>query len=557
MPDSDRRKTRWIWMLALLGLAVLVFFTLRQKILVNLQQAATTMEGSSPAGAPLNASGERAPVASPMDASSPVLQAPLSASSDSDNWYVTVTFKGVVRNEVSKAPVDGATVRITAFSSPSNVLERTTDAGGKFQVVAPPAYRYGIKVEAEGFRSYQDDSLVITRPYYDLEILLNPGLAMRGRVVDPAATGIADALVQLRRTDDRSPALMSTTTDAQGAFFFAEIPRFDRYNLSASHPGYDLQAMAAVSVPSESEVILRMTPVGPSGALGGNIIDTAGNPAGGAGISLFDPKDGRWMTSMLADSMGRYRFPRMREGLYVVQCTTDGQSGARAGQGAAEVTVSRDQESRYDCTVDAGLPIRGVVVNQKQEPVVQAQITCSPDEAQKGRIAAQDNAGNRGNPRGGMQRPRNLGFTMTDSEGRFQIPGLPDGQYQLSVSHRDYQSLVTRLRPSAQNQTLILDAGLTLRGTVRDARGAALGAFMLTFQSTSGRTDKSYAFTSTDGHFEVHGLARDTYQVGVQAPGHGRFSSTLDLQASAEVFLLLDSARGGRGPGTLTLIKTK
>ena len=156
-----------------------------------------------------------------------------------------------------------------------------------------------------------------------------------------------------------------------------------------------------------------------------------------------------------------------------------------------------------------------------------------------------------------MQRPRNLGFTTTDNEGRFQITGLPDGLYQVSVSHRDYQSLVAGLQPSSELQTLVLDPGLSLRGTVSDVRGAALTDFTLTFQSTSGRSEKSYSFTTTDGHFEIHGLARDSYRINLQAQGRGRFSGTLDLQSSSEIYVLLDAGRGGRGQGSMTLLKAK
>jgi hypothetical protein len=557
MSDNERNMPRWIWLPAILLLAILLFFFLRQNLFTS-RQSERAQEDAKSAAPASSAPGRIFKIPSQTAESAPLPQfAP--GASDSDSWYVNVAFKGVVRNEANRAPVDGATIRICAFSSPTTVLEKTTGGGGRFQAVAPPAYRYSVKVDAEGFRPYQDDSFVITRPYYEMEILLIPTLSLRGRVVDPLNAGIGDATVQMRRTDDRGPALLTVTTNAQGVFVFSEVPRSGRYFVEASHPGFESQGAATVSTPTEGDVVLRMTPSRFTGSLAGIVTDTAQQPAAGAKVSLFDLGDGRLLSSLLTDRQGLYKFSKMREGFYVVRCTAETSAETRGNQGAA--AVYRDKESRFDCTVDPGLQIRGIVLNQKQEPVIQAQVTYGTTaDMQRGRMPAADSGGQvagRMNQRGGMQRPRNLGFTSTDNEGRFQIAGLADGQYQVSVSHRDYQSLVASLRPSNESQTLILDAGLSLRGTVSDVRGVALGTFTLTFQSISGRSDKSYSYTTTDGHFEVHGLARDSYQVSLQAPGRGRFSSTFDLQSSTEIFVLLDSGRGGRGQSTMTLLKTK
>ncbi len=556
MSNNESKMPRWIWLLAILLLAILLFFFWRQNLFTSRQSERT--QGGTESTKPASSAPGRIPNAPSKTAESVPLQQFVPAASDSDSWYVNVAFKGVVRNEANRAPVDGATVRIYAFASPNTILEKTTGRGGNFQVIAPPAYRYSVKVDAEGFRPYQEDSFVITRPYYEMEILLVPTLSMRGRVVDPLNAGIADAMVLVRRTIDRAPVLLTVNTDAQGVFVFSDIPP-GRLFVEASHPGFESQNAATVSSPSEGDVVLRMTPSRYTGSLVGAVSDTAQKPVIGAKVSLFDPGDGRALSSSLTDRQGLYKFPKMREGFYVVRCTTEASADTRGSQGAT--AVYRDKESRFDCSVDPGLQIRGIVLNQKQEPVIQAQVTYGTmADTQRGRMPAAgggDPAAGRMNQRGGLQRPRNLGFTSTDNEGRFQIAGLPDGQYQVSVSHRDYQSLVASLHPSSEPQTLILDPGLSLRGTVSDMRGVAVGTFTLTFQSTSGRSDKSYSFTTTDGHFEIHGLARDSYQVGLQAPGRGRFSSTIDLQSSTEIFVLLDSGRGGRGQGTMNLLKAK
>jgi len=554
--DREGRVPHWIWLLALLILAVIAFFIYYQVFFPIRPQTQAAKNGakSPEPGSPASAG----PISNGAPQPSGAMPQGQAANAASDSWYVTVAFKGVVLNESNRTPVDGATVRIYAFASPSTTVEKTTGAGGKFQVIAPPAYRYSVKVEAEGFRPYQEDSFVITRSYYEMEIVLTPVLSLRGRVIDNLNAGIADAQVQMRRPDDRSSALLTVTTDSQGGFTFPEIPLYGRYYVEAFHPGFDSQGLSAITIPADNDISVRMTPARSTGSLAGTVTDSTRKPLAGARIALYDPSDGRLLAGALTDRQGLYKFAKTREGYYLVRCTAEGFSETRTNQGV--VAVYAGKEARQDFSLEPGFQIRGLVVNQKEEPIAQAQVTYGAEDAQRSRIPSPESGdplGARMNQRGGMQRTRNLGITTTDSEGRFQILGLPDAQYQISVTHRDYQSLVTSVRPSNEPQTLILDSGLSLRGTVSDARGAAVERFTLTFQSTNGRSEKSYNFTTTDGHFEVRGLARDTYQVSLQTQNRGRFSGALDLQASTEIFVIMDNSRGGRGQNSLNLLKAK
>lgn len=558
MPTYDRenKPPHWIWLLAVLILAVLVFFSFRRGLLTSSHEA-QPKSGTEPHQPPASPLANQPSDGVPQPSRSASGQPAAPPSPASGDWYTTVAFKGHVLNEANRMPVDGATVRICAYSSPSSVVEKITSATGAFQVVAPPAYRYGVKVEAEGFRSYQDDSFVVTRPYYDLEIMLTPTLTLRGRVVDEQSVGISDALVQLQRGNDRSSAFLSATTDPEGVFTFTDVPRFGRCSLEAFHPGFDTLGMVNVVIPPEGDVVIRMKPTRAAGSLSGTVTDTARRPLAGARVYLFDPSDGRLMSTIRTDRQGLYKFARMREGYYLVRCTADGSAEGRSNQEI--IAIYANKEARLDFSLDPGLQIRGVVVNEKTEPVIQAEVRYGVDDTQRTRAPAPDAAGAAGrlNIRSATPRIRNLGVTTTDNEGRFQISGLSDGQYQVAVSHRDYQSIVARLRPSNQPQTLVLDAGLSLRGTISDARGAAVERFTLTLQSTSGKGEKAYPFTTTDGHFEIHGLARDVYQVSLQTSGRGRLSGTLDLQAPAEVFVVLDAGRGGRGQNSLNFLKAK
>jgi 5-hydroxyisourate hydrolase-like protein (transthyretin family) len=288
-----------------------------------------------------------------------------------------------------------------------------------------------------------------------------------------------------------------------------------------------------VTLPAESEVVIRMRPARTAGALSGTVTDSSRKPIAGARISLFDTSDGRALTRTQTDRPGTYKFAKMREGYYVVRCFADGFAETRSSQGAVMILANR--EARLDFNLEAGLQIRGVVVTQKGDPVLQATVF----------LIAEDG-----------QRPQSSQVATTDEQGRFQVSGLRDSQYLVTVQHRDFLDLATRIRPSNQVQTLTLDGGLSLTGTISDVRGAAVGKFVMTFLSASSRYSKSCPFTTTDGRFEVRGLPRDSYLIRLQA-GSNSYAGPLDLQSSTDVFISLDVPRGSRGMIPLNILKAK
>jgi hypothetical protein len=276
-----------------------------------------------------------------------------------------------------------------------------------------------------------------------------------------------------------------------------------------------------------------MRPTRTAGALSGTVTDSARQPVASARLTLIDPADGRMVSRVQTDRQGNYRFSRMREGYYMVRCSADGYSEGRSNQSA--VAVYSNKEARLDFSLASGQQIRGTVVNQKGEPVMQATLSFNADERQRSSPAQS---------------------ASSDDGGRFQVSGLQDTQYLVTVRHQDFLDLVTRLRPSNQMQTLALDPGISLRGTVSNAQGAAVEKFTLIFLSTSSRNSRSYSLTTSDGQFEVRGLPRDTYMVRLMT-GNSSYAGQLELQTPTEVLIVLDAPRGGRGTNSLNFLKAK
>jgi hypothetical protein len=438
------------------------------------------------------------------------------------------------------------------------VIDKITGIRGDFEIPAVAAYRYGVKVEAEGYRAFQEDSYVITRSLFPMEILLTPTETLRGRVVDAATgAGIPSAAVQLRR--EGGAAFSTVVSDDKGAFAFTDLPPRGRFSVEVYHCGYDATGSAQASIPGNEEIVLRMNGARAAGSISGSVFDTTQNAVPGARIELYEPNNGKMSAATATDNQGQFRFARVREGYYLVRCVSEALTDTIANKVTIAVTV--DKDSRVDFKLSPALFIRGTVVSPRNEPVVQAQIMYMPvQENADSQAGSSKTEGNR--------QSRSIQFTTTGGAGEFLISGLQDGLYQVTVTHRDYPSLSNRLRPSNLAQNLVLESGLTLKGTVSDFRGTAVERFNVTMQSMGGRSEKNYSFVTTDGHFEIHGLAKDSYRLSLQTQGRGSYSGSFDLQTATEVYILLDGssqsgrgdsgdrgARGGRSSSGLTIIK--
>jgi uncharacterized GH25 family protein len=462
----------------------------------------------------------------------------------SDDWYTNVAFRGLVLNETDHSPVPGAKVSVYACASPTSTVEKLTGTKGEFEVLAPPGYRYEVKVEADGFRTYWEDSFVITRPYYQMEILLTPKQSMRGRVVDNENAGIPDALVRLRFEGASQAAPFSAITDSNGAFAITNLPSKGWFNIDAYHTGFETGRVRG-SLTAGNEFTVRMTPALSGGSVVGGVTDDVQKPVPGAQIELYDTSNGRLTALVHTDRQGAYRFSHVHEGNYLVRCTAEGYADTLANQ--TEVKLVGDDEARADFSINHGLVLSGIVVNQKDEPVPNAEMYYS-------QTADQDAGGGRRDPHSILRQPGRV--VTTDKEGRFHISGLIDAQGQLGVNHNEYIRIKTRLRPSKQEQKVILDSGVVLRGTVSDSRGAAVERFNLTLRAGSGSV-LSRSFITTDGHFEIHGLVKNSYQVMVRGTDRNEFIGAMELQDSTEINILLDSVPGGRGQSTLHILKSK
>lgn len=151
----------------------------------------------------------------------------------------------------------------------------------------------------------------------------------------------------------------------------------------------------------------------------------------------------------------------------------------------ANAQIAEDAEP-VEVELLAGASVRGVVVHAGQ-PVPGAKIT-----AQFGKLSAD---------------------SVSDEAGRFLLQGLPSGALRIRADHPDFpearREVLVPNAPGVAEVTLVLDAGRTLRGVVRDPNGEPVAEATVALRR--GKDRGATAKSDANGEFELGGLPLDRF----------------------------------------------
>ncbi len=338
-----------------------------------------------------------------------------------------------------------------------------------------------------------------------VDLVLVPGVALKGRVSDVTGGSVSGALVSAG--SDEEPVFSSS--DAKGEFTLWVAPGTARVRASAQ--GY---APGAASGPAP-EHFFSIQLVPGATLVGRVVLAGTETPVAGARVEAIQLEGTmRRSVSVRSDDDGRFRIEGLEPGRFRIEATSDG----REGYSRSSVTLAMGEtSSEVVVEMDPAYTVRGRVVDDAGKPCTEGDVRLT-DHAQD-EFAQSD----------------------IDGDGWAEMRSVIPGSYAVEVnckgaiSRSDFP-LVVVVDRDAPEQRWTVDRGARLVVTVVDSHGklvprASVGAQLLNaaeFRYAS--TDRPEA----DGTYLVGGLLAGEHEVDVRGDDGSRVEQKVTVSAHGE-----------------------
>lgn len=442
------------------------------------------------------------------------------------------TVTGKLRDRAGR-PIAGGEVTLAEAESAPLPRTVTSDGDGNFRFAAVLPGSYLATARADGFYPSEPHALRVGRTPTGVELRLDPGATIDGRVVDERAQPVAGAEVQVSGEapdgtpiavtasssaasggahvepagelgilrgpipypppvplPSLAPAPKSFRTDDKGAFHLGGLPA-GRLVVVATHPDFARGASEPLAVASGAA--LRVTVVLSRGVEArGRVTDEHGDPVAGAELSADDGA-----TLAESDRRGEFAIAHLARATTVTVRAPGFLPATRA--------IAPSERGPFDVQLRrAEARLGGVVVDDRGTPLSAARVE----------IAAPPMA------------PR---WATTDRSGRFDAAGLGPGPYRVTVTHADFAPGRFDEVAPGDDVRLALSPGGGVDGEVRDARlgGTPPGARL----ELTAAGDKPRLVSLAAGRFSVTALPPGRAVLVASAPGYVTLTRELDVVA--------------------------
>jgi protocatechuate 3,4-dioxygenase beta subunit len=352
-----------------------------------------------------------------------------------------------------------------------------TGAEGAFTLDLEGAGRYGVTAGGAGHLSAHLDRLHVPSEGLDgLELRMDAGATVEGHVADPEGHPVVGA--QVRLSESRSSAEAASDDDGN---FLLEGVETGEGSVDVRHADFATEERQVQIRPEGTRIDLVLHPA-PHLEIRGRVTGPDGAPVAGALIT-----DRYRSTSTLADGSfllqvdkGPHKLLAEKVGFAPVE--------------TAGVTVADRSIDGVEIRLPYGLTLTGHVLGIDPAAVGKISVFFSPP------LGSRDAA--------------------IDSEGRFEVPNLPRGEWSLQARAGD-RTAVDQLTPPAGLAEVVHDLQFPpvseIRGRVTGPEGEPIEGASLRLQGSAGQYFT--ASTLPDGSFAV-AVTDGTYTLSVSAEGY-------------------------------------
>lgn len=424
----------------------------------------------------------------------------------------------IAATEETKASFDGAGYEFTS-TRPLAV----TDAEGRFVIADLEAGILNLVVSArqyrtrrlEGFRMPDED-------VEDLEIVLDRGARLEGRVVDGEGEPVARARLEARLQGgeggsgpDSQPAAVS---GADGSYVLEGLETA-QYRIVVESPTHGrTDAFAAISPGTNRLDIVFERGV----EVTGRAVDESGAPVAGAAVILSALPSGRGFDTVSAED-GSFRFPAVRDGLFRLTGQARGFSKAAA---PGEIQI-------------AGQPLRGLELRFTRGVTLTGRLLgLSPAELRSAWVQAYSARSEEGF--------RSSGQGTVEADGRYSLSGLTPGEWDVIATAGSGRTAQGTLQLAAGVRNPVLDIefprGFTLTGRVLLDGAPWSGVQVIANQVDDDESGSGMAMTAYDGRFTIPSLPPGQYSLVVTSFGGLGYNQAVEITGDRDV--TIDVATG-------------
>jgi protocatechuate 3,4-dioxygenase beta subunit len=395
-----------------------------------------------------------------------------------------------------------------------------------------PAELYELRAAKPGFLPAKGKAVTLKPPARPapVPLVLHAARPAVGRVLDHEGKAVVGAEIRLTEDpgaearhrlvmqpeqDEQKPSAIS---DPDGRFKVTEVPAL-AFDIAVTRPGFARAQVRRFKVPpGHGPVDLGTIRLLPGSVLEGRVVDNQGKPIGGAAVfrvrhlnpahelveQLPDQEP-----DIVAGADGRFTLADLEQGSPVNLLVT-----ARGFLPATARGVRPPTASPLIVRLEAGAPLAGRVVDEQERPVRGAEVE----------VAWQPKVPGREDLHAG---PEITKRTVSDRDGRFEIPDLRLGAVEVAVEARGFIAVsgLPSVVPQPEDETLTirLERGATLDGRAVTTAGDPVSGARIVVGSASGVSDE-------DGRFRIVGIAPGPRLVEARHPDYEPLSRLITIE---------------------------
>jgi protocatechuate 3,4-dioxygenase beta subunit len=413
------------------------------------------------------------------------------------------------------SPVAGAEVRPATQRMPQLMSQQisagagstTTDGDGLYKLDGIAEGDRLIEFRKQGFVTAQKPVEVKAGKDVHLDVELDPGHELRGRVVDRSGHGIAGAYISASAAGDRRGGPM-IVTDSDGMFVQTGLTD-GKYEVTARKEGMVSSDATDVDLPQTRPLTLTLD----AGAtINGRV---TGVPAEQLTQVTVVASGGTSRNQTTADASGNFTLPGMPDGQVRVDAVLNA-AGLRRMAPSKTIVIENGVAPAVEINFEEGINVSGRVT-KGGAPMSSGNVSFIPIGGRLVRSAPGVSGGVVGDTITSstpMDTARQFVNAMISSDGTYTAAGLSIGDYSVRVSSSGIAIYQTRYTAAASGTFDIDIHGATLRGRVLDSRsGAPLSGARVML--TSRLPANGSAASDSDGRFVIDALPDASYDLQV------------------------------------------